>query len=214
MITYRLAFLWQIIVALVILGGRGLSIVSISNLYILGAVLGFSWLFINVSLVVLFVYKLIQVYRHLNEREYNEETEFLMEPITKVTILCSISLAMSLMFCILMGIFSVNFNYILGKFLNYLSTMDMYTNFLCIVLCDKMFKQRYLCLCSFVDKKCRLCWKRIVIEDMDEDEERYKQNAPLPTRQMTLHWGLHSNSVVSKNDEENVSPTSEVIEDV
>ena len=154
---------------------------------------------VTLSLVALFIHKLIQVYRNLNQREYNQETEFLMEPITKVTILCSISLIVTLinvLFCfawIMMG-----YSAVLGKFCNYTGTMDLYTNFICILFCNKMFKSRYLMICSGLDKKCRECWKKIV--NIEEGDNHPYISDNLPTRQMTLHWGLSSNSTVSKDD--------------
>ena len=118
---------------------------------------------VTLSLVGLFIHKLIQVYRNLNKREYNDKTEFLMEPITKVTILCSISLMVTLI-NLLFGVAWMVFdrNPIIGKFCNYTGTMDLYTNFICILLCNKIFKEQYLVICLCLDKRCKEKWKQIV----------------------------------------------------
>lgn len=148
-----------------------------------------------------------QVYKNLNKTEYNEETEFLIEPITKITILCAVSLMITLLNMSLSILWVVmDYSAILGKIGNYSMTLDIYTNFLCVIFCDKIFKQRYLCICSCLDDKCRRCWKDMV--DIEDRHPYISDN--VPTRQMTLHWGLSSNSTRnSKSDEHEIeSPQS------
>ena len=178
---------------------RAFSMVPISYTFIAFFMEILICFLVTLSLVGLFIRKLTQVYRTLNKREYNEETEFLMEPITKVTILCSISLTMTLI-NLLFGvawIFS-DHNVIIGKFCDYTGTMDLYTNFVCMSLCDKVFKEKYLMICSCLDNKCEKCWKQIV--NIDDDKSTAKQKA--------FHLELNeipSNSTavpIAKNDPE------------
>ena len=60
-----------------------------------------------------------------------------------------------------------------------------------------MFKERYLYICSCLDKRCQSCWKQMV---NIEDRHPYISDN-LPTRQMTLHYGLSSNSTVASKDD-------------
>ena len=145
--------------------GRAVGIVSEGAIQISSITTLMSLLLVTISLVILFIHKLVQVYRNLNEREHNKETEFLMEPITKVTILSSISLFITLMNAFLWGIYNFSGNpRIIWNICVYISTLDLYSNFICVLFCEKAFKDKYFMICSCLDLKCRDCWRSIVVD--------------------------------------------------
>ena len=188
--SYRTAFTFQIFYILITFILRGLQILSSYMLYVMAIGLFFYFLLVTISLVILFIYKLLQVYKNLNKDEYNEETEFLIEPITKVTILSSISVTMTLInavFCITYVLY--DYSAIVGKFCNYTGTLDVYTNFLCIIFCNKMFKKNYQQICSNLDKRCNNYWKMMVSED--------KQIGDVLPPKIKLHMTINSNSVAT-----------------
>ena len=191
---FRITLLLQLFCGVGIFFLHGIGKLS-ANLLYLGSVIGMlDYFLLTILLVALFIHKLIQIYRDLNKRGYNEETEFLIEPITKVTILCSISLLMTLINVTVIMLWIVNQNTIIGKFGNYTAMMDIYTNFICALFCNKMFKEKYLMTCSCLDKKCRRCWKKIV----------NGPNPPIsgnpPKRQVSLKVDLESNSIITSKD--------------
>ena len=162
---YRITFLSQLSFVCIIVLLRAVGILPENMIQAGSMITLLSLLVVTISLVILFIYKLIQVYRNLNEREYNKETEFLMEPITKVTILCSISLFITLVNLFLMGIWVLSRSMIIGKFCNYTGTMDLYTNFICVLFCEKVFKDKYLMICSCLDTKCKdFCRSKVSLE--------------------------------------------------
>ena len=44
---------------------------------------------------------------------------------------------------------------------NFIGLIDLYTNFICVILCNKMFQDNYQKLCSCLDKQCVKCCKYI-----------------------------------------------------
>ena len=44
----------------------------------------------------------------------------------------------------------------------FLQLTDIYTNFLCLVLCLKMYSNHYHKICKCLDIKCRKCWTMIL----------------------------------------------------
>eukprot|EP01083_Nonionella_stella_P087832 244520_1 len=110
------------------------------------------------SLAILFIYKLLSVYKcnAINLNQYDPE---LVAVITKTTILMGISVTTTLIDTINTIISDDNSVYAWICYL--ITTVDLFTNFLCIMLQFKPFKHYYILLCSCFDTKCRLCWASI-----------------------------------------------------
>ena len=88
--------------------------------------------------------------------------------ITKLAVLSSISISISI-------INMVSYIIAYGNFIKdvhihgmqwylhwFLQLGDIYTNFLCAVLCLKMYSKRYVKICKCLDVKCRKCWISIL----------------------------------------------------
>eukprot|EP01084_Bolivina_argentea_P265102 449237_1 len=115
-----------------------------------------------ISLVSLFAYKLIQVYKHLED----SSDDSLVAAITKPTILVSVSVFVTFIRLISLTI-RIQFlswsDYMILKWVDdYITICDIYTNFVCVILSYKVFKIYYIKLCSVSDSKCRNCWSNIV----------------------------------------------------
>ena len=76
--------------------------------------------------------------------------------------------------------------------------MDIYTNFICIIFCDKLYKDKYLMICSFLDERCRNYWTKVVLKNQSIDDR-------VPEKQMNLQIGLQNN--LSSTAKDNVSHT-------
>merc|ERR1712228_168266 len=89
----------------------------------------------------------------------------LLKAITKTTILALtsflISAAMSLIVCLVGS--SDYEDKSLDIVLSLLVIMDIYSNFICVVLTYSMFDKQYRCLCGCIDVKCRNCLFRIAL---------------------------------------------------
>ena len=149
------------IAALLLVAGA-IAYSNFYNTFIGLLILGLAWLMmiiVMMTLVILFIYKLMQVYKSIDG-----DTE-LIATITKTSLLCFISISSSL-FLAIAGIItpstgSVHVNLIVGLF----TTNDMFTNFWCVVLGFKRYHQWYLQGCKCCDSKCRSCWYKCAGKD-------------------------------------------------
>ena len=112
-----------------------------------------AFIILTISMLILFVRRLIHVYKSL---EFVDRS-FAVEAITRVMVLTSISLLMTL----LDALTWITGHLWLDKFpraLSYVLLLDIYTNFLCVGLSYTVFKMFYNNWCSYIDKCCRNCW--------------------------------------------------------
>ena len=116
----------------------------------------------NLSLLILFVTKLVTVYKSLSETQNESEIEFLLKPITRVTILSAISIFTTFINGIGWIIHGIVFTHYTEWMMDYITTMDIFTNFLCIILSNNLFEKPYQMLCSCVHRNCQMCWTNIV----------------------------------------------------
>eukprot|EP01083_Nonionella_stella_P186754 684668_1 len=112
-----------------------------------------------ISLVILFIYKLMQVYKCMEE----ESSTMLATVITKTTILFSISVVATFMdyITIFLRTETPN-NRVLNWIQEYITICDLCTNFLCTIMSFKSFKMYYSKICACLDSKCRSCWAEVV----------------------------------------------------
>ena len=116
-----------------------------------------------IALVILFINKLIIVYQSYHSKD---ENLLLLSSITKIVNLTSFSVVMTAI-----SLIAYQFkkskendeNYKLYDWISaYILICDIFTNYMCIVLCFKSFKIYYSKLCKHMDTICRCCWIRIL----------------------------------------------------
>eukprot|EP01084_Bolivina_argentea_P201267 344055_1 len=49
---------------------------------------------------------------------------------------------------------------------------DIYTNFVCVVLCYQDFKKYYMTLCGIIDSKCNLCWNYLIVPHQKQNNHK------------------------------------------
>lgn len=110
----------------------------------------------NISLSVLFVYKLIKV----NKNEHTQKNNgYLIDTITKNTILTVTSNAVTIL--VILGLIlrsmvsdDVDWVFVMNVLLQFL---DVYTNFICIAFTFRHFSTSYNRVCGLCDSKCKKC---------------------------------------------------------
>ena len=132
------------------------SMINYAISVIVGVIIFIYILIMNVWLVFLFIFKLIQTYG------CEEADESLIELITKISILCFTSaftvLLTSIFVSLSLEITSYHWYFILDIFV----IMDLYTNFLCVLLSFRYFDRFYLTICKCCDHQCYECWRRCI----------------------------------------------------
>eukprot|EP01083_Nonionella_stella_P084487 233883_1 len=115
-----------------------------------------------ISLGILFIYKLITVYRN----GCIASNDVYVCAITRTTILCSISISMSFVAIIGCTFYHLDTsNHTAVWLTRFLTLADVYSNTLCVVMCYKCFLPIYDKLCIHLDAMCRRCWIKIVRDD-------------------------------------------------
>ena len=184
--------------------------VILSNKYfwlwsIIGSMVVLFVLILMISMVILFIYKLIYVYRDTVANVSNNDTvdnEVIIGAITKLTILNSISTVITLIVlgCFVYGINTgLRSNPVFHIFYVLMSILEYYSNFLSAIMCYKKYEGYYKYLCKYMDNNCRICWRKIV--NIDGNNARNLENVVgevrVPT--MGLETGMSSVSVSSDN---------------
>eukprot|EP01083_Nonionella_stella_P084486 233882_1 len=135
-----------------------------SYIYILYFIYAFLLLLFHlmISLGILFIYKLITVYRN----GCIASNDVYVCAITRTTILCSISISMSFVAIIGCTFYHLDTsNHTAVWLTRFLTLADVYSNTLCVVMCYKCFLPIYDKLCIHLDAMCRRCWIKIVRDD-------------------------------------------------
>lgn len=113
-------------------------------------------LILIVSIIGLFIYKIIQVYKSMgNDQE-------LIGIITKATILTFVSIFITCLSPISIIAFNKYESIHVRSMTTLIIIADLYSNFICIVLEYDYFNGYYHKLCSCMDIKCRKLWNRMV----------------------------------------------------
>ena len=135
--------------------------------YGLAIIFVFFYILLMISIAALIISKLIRVYRGM--RLIKQNTEFMVESITKIAILNTTALL-----CTFINISIYLSSGLLSHplYLEWINTLmgttDIYYNFICIMLCLSPFKTYYKTLCSRLHGMCRICWTRIAGIDVNE----------------------------------------------
>eukprot|EP01083_Nonionella_stella_P089054 248475_1 len=115
-----------------------------------------------VSLVILFMYKLTRVYKSL---QY-EDNQFLIKPMTKVTILASVSLSCTFANLVWFAVCLQTDPLALERIGDWIALLDIFSNFLCVTMSYKAFKNVYVKMCGFADTRCDAYWTQKLKEDV------------------------------------------------
>ena len=149
-------------------------LISVNDLYTIFIVLGLSGgIFITLSIIILFIFKLIQVYTRYSEYQEHqnidddndlnlakEENIGLLTIITKNTILVIISTLFSLLilFILIMNfifsVYNVKYGY-QEQFLDICLLLDIYITTICLIFQFKYLHQSYEYFCGCIDIVCR-----------------------------------------------------------
>ena len=119
------------------------------------------------SLNIMFIRKLVIVYKSTagsvqSVSGNNHNHESLITPITKLTVLLSFSVGSVILniIAIIIQIFiSTRLTWFIGQLVG---VMDLYSNFLNVMLTHAVFNDYYQILCGRVDISCRNCWMRVI----------------------------------------------------
>ena len=118
-------------------------------------------IFLSVSIMILFIRKLIQVYKMVTK------DDDLIEIITRSTILTLVSISVTLIVLPTSGI-QMQYPWILV----YVFLFDITTNFLCIMLSFDLMKEYYVTICGCIDSQCKKCWTNIVQNEADSNRNQ------------------------------------------
>ena len=124
-----------------------------------------SYILLLIILITLFVNRLIKIYK------YSDADESMVATITNTTLLVSISISITILLPIFWYIQSVTNSLIAKSVYRICTLIDIYTNFLCVILSYKAFNSLYQSLCGIMDGLCRLCWFKIINKNSQEIEE-------------------------------------------
>ena len=119
----------------------------------------------NISLVIFFIYKMVNLYKQLSRLKDKNDIAFLLVPITKVAILSTLSFVMTVATACYVIIGNITGNPNLAWFGYFIAIFDIFTNFLCIMLSHKLFDHEYQLLCSCIDTICQRCWGNIALTE-------------------------------------------------
>eukprot|EP01083_Nonionella_stella_P081374 224111_1 len=118
---------------------------------------------VMISLLILYIVKLISVYKSI---EFAND-KFLVNAITKTTILASFSILITIFNIIIIASSGGNPSSDAVQWLQFFMTLcNIYINFLCVVLFYHHFKPLYTKCCSCFDTKCNKCWEVLVVDTL------------------------------------------------
>ena len=134
----------------------------------------FILILLMISMLILFLYKLIKVYHDalILMKDAKNTHKPIIAAITKVAILYFLSIADTFILLIA-SIFheASGGKTLIGWYTWYLlNIFDNYFNFLYIIMCYKAFESYYESICKGLDKICRKCWKRIANRNTEFDD--------------------------------------------
>ena len=117
---------------------------------------------ISVYLSFLFIYKLVQVFKGMEQTRFMPKRsgidDPLLNPIAKNTILTLFSVPFTALIFVsaLPGVAGKDDFYVYS----YVFLLDGFSNFICIMYSYDIFERYYKCCCSCIDKKCKtICFK-------------------------------------------------------
>ena len=141
----------------------------------------------------------------------NPTDKSVVSAITKTTILTSISIIITFSNAIVAMIRINNPNDIYTAWIaNYFVLLDVYTNFLCVIMCYKAFRRYYKTLCSCFDIKCRKCWVNVIYAGNCCDKDLMLQMHTVVSCEIDTTTKSKRGSRSPRSNDSVVSPTSEM----
>lgn len=189
LITFTLLFIMGIsIVASQLL----ISHIKIEGIFLFAFFAAFAillYLILVISLSILFIYKLISVYKNYknvielagSSQEYNQDQYEIVHIITKLSVLNFISLFVTQF--VMASVFVYNGS-IQTEFFNHCACIiDVFTNCACIILSYPSNKTSYLIFCKVVHFGCNRFWNKIFDDDKNGQAvvTDNKESNPIPT---------------------------------
>ena len=141
-------------------------------------------------MVILFIYRLIQVYKKENNNE------ILVGAITKSIILVSISISVTSIDLFATVLYRYVSSYTFAQWvIHYVALFDVYTNFICVIFCYKSFKGYYTKICSCMDNKCRVCWDKVIVDKSENTVEKLENRTN--DHRLTVEASTRNESVMN-----------------
>lgn len=181
--------------------------ILLSSFYDIFIVLSFSFsIFITLSIIIIYCFKLFQVYRYNSNYKLTKEYQQyihkndldLLTIITKTTILTLISTLFSflillvLIFIFVFNVYSINIKY-QQQLLDICLLLDTYITSICVILQFKYLHSKYVFCCSCIDVICRFYCNKYLNND---------PNMPIPrgiVEENRISIALHSPRHNGKN---------------
>ena len=103
----------------------------------------------------------------MNILNNNKNDRNLVTPITRLTILISLTMIVSLSLVITQLLRAFVVTETTRFVVQSIGALNLYTNFVSAMLTNKMFNGYYRRLCGILDRKCKICWMKVIngIED-------------------------------------------------
>ena len=127
------------------------------------------YIVLMISLTILFISKLVKIYKNTKDAVEDESNQELVGSITRLTLLISLSMIISLIVVIITGIRGF-IQTETTRFIVHCSVVfDLYTNFVNTMLTQQLFDNEYNRICGYCDKRCRECMKGMVQNKESDD---------------------------------------------
>lgn len=131
---------------------------------------------IMLSMTILFIQRLVKIYR-MDAGNNNQNEKQLVTPITRLTILVSISMIITLLFCIILLIESFTRTIMMEYIASCAAVADLYTNWVTAMLTDKRLENKlYFRVCGYPHNGCNNCWIKVLGIQNQKSLSDYQQN--------------------------------------
>ena len=134
--------------------------------------------FLGIATMILFIRKLMHVYRHSND-------EIFIGIITQLSILTLFSVGITLIDVGLVFIFIVEPS--LYWILEFPVLLDVITNFWFIMLSFESMNGYYMAICSCLDSRCRRLWKNMVVSKEEQKLAEMSNDTTKPSETNTTN---------------------------
>eukprot|EP01084_Bolivina_argentea_P265745 450565_1 len=137
-----------------------------SAFLIFGSLVVMLLLGMTITIVIMFITKLISVYN--NHSQYNNINDTLFKVMRKSTILTTLSTLSTFLNVVSLVFEGVDpgIYVVIEAIMMYL---DVYTSALCVIMCFSTFQPYYDIFCGCLDRICGRCWTSLIITDQNTE---------------------------------------------
>lgn len=147
------------------------TILPFTIIDLIGVLLCFVMIIILIiSMMVLFIRKLIQIYKNAFLTTETDDSTLWISTITKTTLLTFISILLTLLSPISLAMANVTKSTHAVWVSNFMVLFDVYTNFICVTLSYNHHADHYNKLCGCMDSQCRKMWTKMVTSKSGDEE--------------------------------------------